>query len=285
MAEAEKVKKVSTKTEIALGAIHAPIGLYKATVDPKSTRKWESEPDEGETGPAEPLASGKRKSKSRPASPPAAKAEPKKKGIIKEDGKWVDLTEQIEQIGEDSKVESMQVVSFMNRRQIPTERITATYYVGTTDYDPTERPDLYPPARLLALLFRAMREQDAVAIVKWSKLKGQTVGVMSPHSSGALIVRELAFAENWRLPHERCLTHQHIEVEDSEIEAACGLIDAMAGKRSDLDDIRDRRKQLEDELVTRAELGELDEWTLPDRSEEADEAVAELGELVGSVAE
>lgn len=280
---AEKVKKASVTTEIALGGIRAPISLYKATVDSRS-RKWESPPDNGEISgqKSDPLASDS-KSSSRSKAP--APREPKAKGIFKDDGRFVDLTEQIEQIGEDSKIEQMEVVSFMDRRQVPTERVVATYYIGTADYDPTERPDLYPPARLSSLLFKAMKAQDAVAIVKWSKRKGQTVGVMSAHRSGALIVRELAFAENWREPHERCLTHQHIEVEEGEIKAARELIESMAGRRADLDDIRDRRRQLEDELVTRAVLGELDEWSLPDRSEEADEAVAELGELVGSVAE
>lgn len=290
-----EVTRASTTTTLRLGAVEAPVGLFKTTGDPKQRkyetagphggalrRKVDAVPDPEPTpidafgvqpGEAE---------KAEPASEPVAVAdllyeeghedEPitpdeVRRGIRREDGTFVDLTEQLAKAEEDSRLERMEVVAFLSARQVPRERVLSTYYLGSTneDKDPTTT------GRVLRILYEALRAKRRAAVVRFTKRKGQTLGVVVPYGrQGALLLLELAFAEHFRTPNKRCLAHMSAHVTEGEVARAVELVEAMAGRRNDLDDIRDRRAALEAELVARAEAGELDAYEPVEEAPEAE---------------
>ncbi|HEV2790336.1 MAG TPA: hypothetical protein VGV69_03455 [Solirubrobacterales bacterium] len=101
---------------------------------------------------------------------------------------------------------------------------------------------------------------------------------MVAHRSGALLVLEMAFAEHILAPNADCLAHQHMAFSEAAIERVSDLIEAMAGKRDSLDDIRDHRAMLEEQLVTQALHGELDDFTPADAPVDAE--ALDLGTLL-----
>lgn len=182
-----------------------------------------------------------------------------RKGIRKADGVFVDLTDEIEEIAERTTLEQMQVVSFIDVAHVPRERIIGAYYLAPgTGGTPTDKP----PTKLLAVLSHAMRDARRVAVVRFSKRKGQTLGVLTVRRDGAVLLLELAYAAQWRDPNPKSLAPAAITVPNADAEAAAELIEAMAAKRDSLDGIRNPRLVAEGELVTRAEAGELDEYEL-----------------------
>lgn len=173
-----------------------------------------------------------------------------RRGIRRADGEFVDLTDALERVDEDSKEERLQVLDFIRRERVPRERVVGSYYLaaGATGYAP----------RVLRILYEAMRKTERVAIVRWTKGKGQTLGLLVPHSSGALVVLEVIFAEAARKPNSACLAHMKASVSASHIERAVELIDSMKSPPSALDGYANRRVQLQRELVEKAEAGEFD---------------------------
>jgi len=277
----ETVKRASNRTTLRIGEVEAPIGLFRIDGDAR-TRKWAHPPEESEekeAARASPLGTtpgkkssgkktgGKRLSPSKADPPP-----PKPKGVMKDDGRFVDLTEHIRAVAERTTLDCLEVVSFISRQSVPRERIVGAYYVGAGSGEG------YSPSRIIGLLFRAMKERGRAAVVRWGKRSRSSVGVMVPHRSGALVVLEMAYAEHLLEPNADCLAHQHLDIEESQVTQAIALIDAMADRRDSLDDIHDHRAELEEELVTRALHGELDDFeaAAPTVEEEA----TELGTLI-----
>lgn len=285
--EQQTVERAATRTTLQLGAVNTAIGLYKTTRDPSQSRKWEKPPVEDEDGDAkgDPLAGsaakasggeGKSKGKKVSGGSKATEVEVEKpqKGIYKPDGAFVNLTEQIESIAEQTTLDRLEVVSFIRRERVPRDRILGSYYVGAGKAKKGE----YPPTKVIARLYRALKLRERGAVVRWGKRSRSSVGVMVPHPSGALLVLEMAYGENVLLPSPDCLAHQHIEISDEQVERMATLVDAMAEGRASLDGIRDRRAELEEELIVRAEHGELDDFEAT--TYEVDSEVDELGKLI-----
>lgn len=201
-----------------------------------------------------------------------------RKGVRKADGKFVDLTDQIEEITERSTLEEMRVVSFIDTRHVPRERIISAYYLAGDSGGKG-----LPPTRLLATLMRAMRAKERVAVVRFSKRVGQTLGILTPRRDGSMLLLELAYAAQERGPNPTCLAANQVEPRKEDVAGAIELIEAMAGKRESLDSIRDPRLTMEMELIARAEAGELDELELGSTLIEDDE-VGQLGELLAAAA-
>lgn len=272
------VSRASTRTVLRLGEVEAPIGLFKITTDPKQ-RKWDNPPEEGDAAakgsPLTGRSSGGASSGRRPAGSGSASAPPppKPKGITKGDGAFVDLTEQIKQIAEATTLDCLEVVSFIDHRHVPRERIVGGYYVGAG-----EGGGGFSPSRVIGLLYRALKLRDRAAVVRWGKRTRSSVGVMIAHRSGALLVLEMAYAEHILAPNASCLAHQHLEFPEEQVEHAASLVDAMAGRRDSLDDIRDRRAEMEEQLVERALLGEEDAFS-PAHAV-ADEETRSLGDIL-----
>lgn len=201
-----------------------------------------------------------------------------RKGIRKADGTFVDLTDAIAEITEKVTLEEMRVVSFIDSRHVPRERILSAYYLAGD-----AKGEGVPPTRLLATLMRAMRAKQRVAVVRFSKRVGQTLGILAPRRDGSILLLELAYAAQERQPSPTCLAANQVEPREGDVVAAIELIEAMAGKRESLDSIRDPRLTMEMELIARAEAGELDDMELGAALVEDDE-VGQLGELLRQAA-
>lgn len=294
MSDQAVVEKASKRTTLILGEVEAPIGLFKVTRDPARARSWQKPPVEvdpedlelgdalaGSTAKASTGGGGRARGSagsSRKAATPEDEAPPEKprKGIIKRDGEFVDLTEHIEAIAERTTLDCLEVVSFIRREQVPRERILNAYFIGTGTRKKGSKG--HSPTQVLALLYRGLKLRGRAAVVRWGMRTKSSVGVMVAHGSGALVVLELAYAENVLAPNAECLAHQHVELDEKRVEQMASLIDAMAEGRASLDDVRDHRAMLEAELVARAEHGELDTFTATEY--EADQQVADLGVLL-----
>lgn len=286
-----KASRISVNTTLKIGPIEAPIGLMKATGDSPKARKWEVRKVEepkvekaeqpkgtplGAATPQEVADSAVSAEKLAEQALSTAAPEKPRKGILKDDGAFVDLTEEIEAIGERSRLEFMEIVSFIDARHVPRERILASYYVAGT----AAEGDELAAAPVLQVLGAAMRETGRVAVARFSKKKGQTLGILTPRRDGSLLLLELCFAEQWREPGPKALTHTHVEVKDSVHTQAVALVEAMAGRRDSLDGIADLRVQMEAELAEKAEAGEMDDYELPPIGADADEDIERLGTLL-----
>lgn len=201
-----------------------------------------------------------------------------RKGVRKDDGKFVDLTDAIAEITERSTLDEMRVVSFIDTRHVPRERIISAYYLAGDSGG-----EGVPPTRLLATLMRAMRAKQRVAVVRFSKRVGQTLGILTARRDGSMLLLEVAYAAQERKPNPTCLAANQVEPRPGDVEGAIELIEAMAGKRESLDAIRDPRLTMEEELVTRALAGELDDLELGSTLVEDDE-VGALGQLLAAAA-
>jgi hypothetical protein len=268
-----------------LGAPAAPVGGAVAGGPPPAAGEGEEPPQGEPQGGGAPIGG---------AVPPAGQAEEPpvgeeeaeeeaqpRKGIRKADGAFVDLTDQIGEIAERATLEEMRVVSFIDVRHVPRERVIAAYYLAGDSMNEAASADsdTWPPGRLLRVISTAMRSTQKVAVVRFTKRKGQALGVLTWRRDGALVLLELAFAAQVRRPNGKCLAHTKAEVvSPGAVKGAIELIEAMAAKRDSLDGIRDARVVMEDELIARAEAGELDDYELV-----ADLDVAEETEQLGAL--
>lgn len=169
-----------------------------------------------------------------------------RRGVRRDDGTFVDLTDRLTAIDEETKLEQVQVLDFIRRERVPRERIVGAYYLAAGGKAST---------RVLRVLYEGMRRAERVAIVRWTKVKGQSFGLLVPHGSGALVVLEAVFADAARKPNAACLAHMRASVTEKSVDRAVELIESMNAPPSALDDYLDRRKQLQRELEEKAREG------------------------------
>lgn len=176
------------------------------------------------------------------------------RGIRDESGAFIDLTENLARIEAETQLEAMEVAAFIRVEQVPRERVTGSYYLATSDGN---------GAKVLRLVYEAMRETKRVAVVKWTRRTRQALGVIVPHRSGALMVLEIAWDSQWRDPGPRCLALQEVEVSPAEVAAAAALINALADSRHALDELEDDAVALRRDLVKAALEGHPKTWSMP----------------------
>lgn len=178
-----------------------------------------------------------------------------RRGVRLEDGKFVDCTQQLAAIDERTKLDRMDIVRTIDSTQIRRERVVGSYYLGAQDPKSVAR---------LRLLYDALKRRREVAIVKWTSRKRQSLGVVAPNArTGTLMVYALVWAEDWREPHAKAKAIQSVEFsspEDHERYVARmeGILVAMHGHVDDLDVLRDDAIALREELLVRAQSGEMD---------------------------
>lgn len=192
-----------------------------------------------------------------------------RRGVRREDGTFVDLTNRLTAIDEETKLDRIQVLDFIRRERVPRERVVGSYYLAA---------DSKSSPRVLRVLYEGMKRAERVAIVRWTKVKGQSLGLLVPHGSGALVVLECVFADAARKPNAACLAHMRASVTEKQVERAVELIESMNAPPSALDGYFDRRAQLQRELVEKAEQGaDLADFAVV---EEPAEAIHSLDELL-----
>lgn len=197
-----------------------------------------------------------------------------RRGVRKQDGTFIDCTEQLKAIEEETKLDQMEVVDFIDVGQIERARICDSYYVGADD------PRAVNP---LKMVWEAMRAERRVAVVKWSMRSRQSLGVLVAHGrSGCLVLLKLAWAEDWREAPAKALSVKNAVVSPEEIMLARNLVAAMGGKTADLNALRDDAIERREELYASAVRGEV-AAVVPPAAVDADLALEEA--FAASIAE
>jgi non-homologous end joining protein Ku len=192
-----------------------------------------------------------------------------RRGVRRDDGTFVDLTGRLTAIDEETKLDRIQVLDFIRRERVPRERVVGSYYLAA---------DSKSAPRVLRVLYEGMKRAERVAIVRWTKVKGQSLGLLVPHGSGALVVLECVFADAARKPNAACLAHMRAAVTEKQVDRAVELIESMNAPPSALDGYFDRRAQLQRQLAEKAEEGDdLADFAVV---EEPSEALRSLDELL-----
>jgi non-homologous end joining protein Ku len=181
------------------------------------------------------------------------------------DGRFVDLTENLEAIEEATKLEEMEVVSTRGSSIVPRIRVKGAYYVGTDGGG----------AKALRLLHDSLKVRNRVAVVKWTKRSRQTLGVLAPYR-GVLVAIEVAWANEIREIPERATAIAAAETSEAEREAALDLVDALADDQTTLDDLSDDALALRAELIVAARNGAPLPKTEKPAVDEVDLALEEL---------
>lgn len=173
-----------------------------------------------------------------------------RRGVRLENGTFVDCTEHLTRIEAMTTLDSMTVVEFIDVGQIERARIQASYFVGAQ-----ESLGLRP----LRLIHEAMRRCRRVAVVRWTAKSRQSLGVLTAHRDG-LVLLKLAWSEDWRDLPAKASSVLGASVSEEEIEMAVALVQAMSGKggTTTLDDLRDDAIVAREDLRERALAGELE---------------------------
>jgi non-homologous end joining protein Ku len=283
MAEKREVSRRSSGTTLVWGQIEAPVSLFKMTAavpEAKFDTEKVEEPSTDipvtaagiESAPSsvgEPLArestlqqsaelakslglsvsSGASPAREEPSKPPKPR-----KGIYREDGTFMDLTDRLEAITAATQLEEMKVIRFVPSVSVPRVLVRDAYYVGM---------DGKPAAKALRALEVGMARFNVVALVKWTKSTRQALGVLLATKSRGLVALQLAWPEELLEPSPRVLQHRQVILTEREQELSVELVHAMmsgpAVVMEQVDDAVTMRKQLR----AAAEEGLLDAWEAP----------------------
>jgi non-homologous end joining protein Ku len=181
-------------------------------------------------------------------------------GVLLESGEFVDLTDRLAEIDERTRVEGMEVLATIASSSVPRTRVRDAHWIGLA-------PGSSSGAKVLAILWRALRQEDAAAVVRWTKRTKQAVGIIVAigrlGQGAALCLLELEWAANLRAPGPRACAPLDVEVSDREMAAAVRLVDAIGKPASFVDTLADERAVKRAELLGAARDGTLDRYTPP----------------------
>lgn len=200
-----------------------------------------------------------------------------RRGVRLEDGRFVDCTGRLAQIEQETLLEQMTVVAFVDISQVPRATVSGAYYIGVGD----EKAD-----RALRLLYEALRNRRRAAVVKLTKRSRQSLGVIG-WLGECLMLYELVWAEDFREAPVRAKRIQHAAVSAEQVAQMGRLVDAMSAPVSVLSELRDDAIALRQDLHDRAAAGEFEE--IPEIPELVDAEVVEpedeiLAQLEASLA-
>ena len=209
----------------------------------------------------------------RPYVPYVAPVTRVEQGVHTEAGEWIDLTERLAEIDRRTKVNGMEVAATIAVNAIPRERVRDAHYIAGVD------PDTF---KVLALLWRGLRNADRAAAVRWTKRTAQTLGLIvargqldSRTNPAHLVLLEVEWAANMRKPAAKVTGPIRAEVAPDEIASAVELVEAFHAPPSAMHDLRDERNASRAELLQLARDGRLEEYVPP--AEPMPEDLAEEG--------
>lgn len=187
-----------------------------------------------------------------------------RRGVRLEDGEFVDVTDQLARIDEETQLEEMRIISFIRIEQVPRARITRSYYLGH---------DAPGSSKLLKALYVGMKQTGRAAVVKWTKTSRQALGILRVDPKrDALVVLEVEWAGNWREPGDRVTQFQNAVLTDEEARAAELLVHAMADSVASLDELADDARALREELLVHAITGMVEGFTTLEHPEAEEDA-------------
>lgn len=173
-----------------------------------------------------------------------------RRGVRREDGKFVDCTDQLDAIEARTKLDRMEIVKCIDGTRIRRDRVIGSYFVGAQDGDAKAK---------LRLLYDALRSRREVAVVKYTTRSRQQLGVIVPNgTNGTLVLLTLVFAEDVREAPSKATSIQKVQMPEAQVLVMCKLLAALHGHVDDLDALRDDAVALREELMVRALAGEMD---------------------------
>lgn len=187
--------------------------------------------------------------------PPAVTIE---RGVTGPGGKWIDCTDQLEQIDQDTKLSAMEVDFTVATNFIPRERVTGAHYLAPAGEN---APDV------LVALWVALKEEQRAAVVRFTKRTNQALAAIIPRGREGqrhLVLLELAWPEEVRGLETRCNLSTLLDEVDTGspiIEAARDFVVALSEGPSAFDDVHDERMRQRAELLEAAREGR--EWAPP----------------------
>jgi non-homologous end joining protein Ku len=268
----------SSRTTLTLGAVSAPIALWKTTTDKRSETSFDTagpnggklraragvvtEPEKPVDAPQDPLADE--------AADPIIESVPARygrllveegtgeavgpgevrKGIRTATGEFIDLTEHLQAVEQMTKLEEMRIEGFVSVGAIERtlHRIHAAYWVGPADGS----------AYTLALIRSAMLRELAVGVVRWTKRTRQSLGLLVVDEQGLLLL-DVAFADMTRDPKRDVHLAASLEVRDEHLAMARELVAEMTYPEGLVDQIEDDAVEMKAALAEIAREGEVPE--------------------------
>lgn len=196
-----------------------------------------------------------------------------RRGVRLDDGRFVDCTEQLGAIEARTKLERIDIERCIDSTRIRRQRVVGARYVGGQDAE---------AMAALSLLWHALRANRQVAVVKYTLRKRQYLGVIEAGTGGLLVLLDLVWSEDWRAAPAKARVGD-VAVPAEQVEKMGALLGALHGTVDVLDELRDDAIALREELLVRAQAGEMDVTVVEPLP--AEPAVADLeGALVASLA-
>jgi non-homologous end joining protein Ku len=205
-------------------------------------------------------------------------AERVEQGVYLDDGSFVDLTDRLAEIDERTKIEGMEVLATIASSSVPRMRVRDSHWIGLAS-DPSKGKG-QRGAKVLALLWRALRESDTAAVVRWTKRTNQALGIIvatgtregtaARGRNAALCLLELEWSANMREASPRATLPISVSVSVREAAAALALAESIkAAPGTTLDGLVDERLSKRAELLTAAREGRLDAYEPPPKPAQA----------------
>lgn len=173
-----------------------------------------------------------------------------RRGIRHEDGSFVDLTDQLADIDERTKLERIEVLpgGFVDVTQIPRAAVRGCYYIGSAN-ERAPKP--------LRLLYEGLKAERRAAVVKLTKKSRQSLGAIGWYGK-SLMLYELVWQEDFREPPARAAGIQKAEVTEQEVDTVRELIRAWSGPASIIGELRDDAIALREDLLAKALAGDIE---------------------------
>jgi non-homologous end joining protein Ku len=304
-------ERASIRTTLAFGTVRKPVALFKAWGDPPDlpefvqagptggklhrypvgdTELYRSAATEWRTD--DPVTPGADAFGDAVATQEAAPVETQlieegsgevveepRRGIRMADGAFVDLTDQLREIEDATRLDEMEIIGFVGDSAVQRHRVKAAYYVGT---------DGQGSMQALRYLHAGMRAAGRCAVAKVTKKTRQSLMVLVPYTTidgNVLIALDLHWSEEWRQAPIRAQLDS-APVMPEGVAAATELVRAMAVSPHVVAEAEDDAVRLRRDLVMHAAEGSLAHWPgVRRRAEPSEEETVEqaLRESVAAV--
>lgn len=186
------------------------------------------------------------------------------RGVTGPDGEWINLTEELKEIDERTKISGLTIDCTIPLSHLPKTWVRNSYFIAPT----TPEASLF-----LGHLWCGLMPTMSAALVRFTKRTGQYLGaiIARGHESGSptLVLMELEWAANMRAVPERA----RLDVMDVSEAGRQSARDAMVALRKTatvVQELRDERAAQRAELLYAARAG--NQWKAPEptKSEAAD---------------
>lgn len=192
------------------------------------------------------------------------------RGVYRESGEFVDLTDLLADIDEHVKLDGLTIAKAIPANVIPRDRVRGSFYIEPATDDTTT---VGMATRVRDLLWTVLADEGRALAVRWTKRTNQALGiVVASKSHGALMLLEVEWGPNMRGPSKKARVTGGFEATDAELAAARDFIRRHEAPASAIDEIGDERRDLQARAIEKAkEDGSLIE--IPKRHSD-DEALA-----------